>query len=299
MNKIIVGIHGLSNKPSEETLKMWWLQAMNDGLKKLDHRPITKEEFKLAYWADLVYETPDPNPEPYTDPTTDQPDPDPNKIISIARNLFSDVVGSALDIAKGLSDSQKIDLIKNKFREKVVKDLSRYYDDRDTIEFGPQKGMQTRKAIRAVLLKILADHEGKEIFLIGHSMGSIIAYDVLRDLENSGIKVQQFVTIGSPLGLSTVKEKIKQERRGKNEPFIPKNVINSWGNLGDPKDLVSADLTLKGEYHDSGGCQVKDLFVQNGYRYKKNGEWEHNHHKSYGYLRTPALATHLKAFWEV
>ena len=300
MKKVIVGIHGLSNKPAEETLKGWWLQALNDGLKEVGHDgPITEDQFELAYWADLVNKTPDRNPEPYTDPTTDKPDPDLNKIITIGRNLLSDFVGSALDTVKGMTDSEKIARIKNAFQKKVVEDLGRYYDDRDTIEFGPQRGMQTRKAIRDVLTKILVAHEEKEIFLVGHSMGSIIAYDVLRDLESSAVKVQHFVTIGSPLGLSTVKEKIKEERSGKAEPFMPKNVVKSWENLADPKDLVSADLTLAGEYHGNGEFSVNDIFVQNGYRCRKAGEWEHNYHKSYGYLRTPEFAALLKAFKEV
>jgi esterase/lipase superfamily enzyme len=46
--------------------------------------------------------------------------------------------------------------------------------------------------------------------LIAHSMGTIISYDVLRDLgqEDPSFKVPHFATIGSPLDLPHVKAKI-------------------------------------------------------------------------------------------
>ena len=49
--------------------------------------------------------------------------------------------------------------------------------------------------------------------LIGHSMGSIIAYDVLRIVgrQTPLVPVDHFITIGSPLGLPHVKTKIYEE----------------------------------------------------------------------------------------
>ena len=44
--KIIIGIHGLGNKPPKETLEKWWKQAIADGL-KLNSYPSTEFNFEL------------------------------------------------------------------------------------------------------------------------------------------------------------------------------------------------------------------------------------------------------------
>ena len=37
MRKIIIGIHGLGNKPPEDLLKIWWKKAIREGLKAIGH----------------------------------------------------------------------------------------------------------------------------------------------------------------------------------------------------------------------------------------------------------------------
>ena len=34
MKKIIIALHGLGNKPSKDTLSLWWKEAIKEGLKK-------------------------------------------------------------------------------------------------------------------------------------------------------------------------------------------------------------------------------------------------------------------------
>ena len=56
-SKIIIGIHGLGNKPPKPALEKWWIQAITDGL-KFNKYPETKFDFELVYWADILH--PDP-----------------------------------------------------------------------------------------------------------------------------------------------------------------------------------------------------------------------------------------------
>lgn len=296
MAKVILGMHGLANKPEQQQLYEWWHKSINDGLEKVGHPAIPENQFHLAYWADLMYPAPDQDPEPYTEPETDVPDPDRNKIIAIARDFLGSVVGGIVDAAKKLTQNEKIEEIKNAVRGKVVDDLAQYYDDESTIKFTDEAGQQTRETLRRRLRDLIEQHKDNDLMVIGHSMGSIIAYDVLRGLSDSNIRVSHFVTIGSPLGLSTVKTKTRTEWDGKDGPYVPEIVTKSWLNLGDPKDLVSADLTLNGEYLASTNVDVTDVVVNNGYNYEKSGETKHNHHKSYGYLRTEELGKHTKEF---
>ena len=50
MKTIILGIHGLGNKPSELLLKKWWKEAIIEGLDRID-----KEMLSIPF--DLVYLT--------------------------------------------------------------------------------------------------------------------------------------------------------------------------------------------------------------------------------------------------
>ena len=296
MAKVIIGTHGLANKPEQQQLYEWWHKAINDGLEKAGHPTIRRNQFHLAYWADLMYPAPDQDPEPYTEPHTDVPDPDRSKIITIARDFFGSIVGDIIDAAKELTQDEKIEQIKNAVRAKVVNDLAQYYDDESTIKFTHEAGKQTRETLRKRLRDLIEQHKDNDLMVIGHSMGSIIAYDVLRDLRDSSIRISHFATIGSPLGLSTVKKKTQIEWDGKDGPFVPEIVTKSWLNLGDPKDLVSVDSTLNREYLPSTDVDVIDVVVSNGYNYEKHGETKHNHHKSYGYLRTDELAKNTVDF---
>ncbi len=57
MSKVIIGIHGLGNKPSAKTLKTWWKKAMHEGLNNAGHK-LRMPKFELVYWADLLYKEP-------------------------------------------------------------------------------------------------------------------------------------------------------------------------------------------------------------------------------------------------
>ncbi len=57
MSKVIIGIHGLGNKPNRETLNDWWIEAINEGFKKAGRENLSIP-FELVYWADLLHEYP-------------------------------------------------------------------------------------------------------------------------------------------------------------------------------------------------------------------------------------------------
>ena len=57
MSKIIIGIHGLGNKPPLHILQQWWEMSIKDGLKSIGH-PFSLLKFELAYWANFIYPEP-------------------------------------------------------------------------------------------------------------------------------------------------------------------------------------------------------------------------------------------------
>lgn len=122
-------------------------------------------------------------------------------------------------------------------------------------------------------------------------MGSVIAYDVLRFLEqrDPALRVDHFVTLGSPLGLAKVKLKAEAEFGSLR---VPGNVA-AWTNLYDGEDVVAITGALASDYMPNGGVRVQDVQLVNDYA-APNGSA--NHHKSYGYLRTPEFSHLVCAF---
>ena len=162
---------------------------------------------------------------------------------------------------------------------KILSDLGRYYTEESD-----------RTAVRGSLSDVLERHRNDEIMLIAHSMGSIVAYDVLREMGRTGrpVEVKQFVTIGSPLGLAHVKRKAQLERQD-TRLRTPSIVTRSWINYADRRDFVSLDSHLRDDYRaNSRDIRVEDDRVLNDY--------PDNPHKVYGYLRTPELSEHIANF---
>ena len=185
---------------------------------------------------------------------------------------------------------------------KTMKDLAFYYDKKRKIgdRSKPRKRVLARKVLQDELWNALLPLKGNRIMLIAHSMGTIIAYDVLRDIGRNYPKfeIAHFVTIGSPLGLPHVKAKIIEERpyagTKRNRLRTPTVVTKSWVNYADRRDPVALDTHLQDDFEQNArGISVKDDLIINSYR---SPAGEANYHKSYGYLRAPELSKHISAF---
>lgn len=84
--------------------------------------------------------------------------------------------------------------------------------------------------------------------VIGHSLGSVVAYEALHD--HTGRPVT-FITIGSPLGMRT----LIHERLEPRPPGIPDSVT-AWWNFADEDDLVAAVLDLNPAFPNERGLTI-------------------------------------------
>jgi len=300
MAKVIIGIHGLGNKPPKETLKEWWKKSMLEGLDKLN-KPYDFPKFELVYWADILHDksldenVKDENDhyflnEAYT-PGLHDFVPEDHSV----RQKILDFLEDQLD-KLFLNDDFTINYsgISDAVIHRYFMDLEIYYSE-ECLE-KDDKRCKARKLIRERLLDVISKYKDDEIFLIGHSMGSIIAYDVLTFLTPD-VDVHSFATIGSPLGFPVVQGKIAAEwnARKLTPPKLktPPGVKKHWYNFADLQDKVALIYHLKKNYEANRyGIRPQDFVVHNDY---KNGEL-FNPHKSYGYLRTPELSKVLHKF---
>ena len=67
--------------------------------------------------------------------------------------------------------------------------------------------------------------------LVGHSLGSIVRYNILRD--NPNLKIPKYITVSSPLGLKSVKSYLKTPIK------MPECVRHGWYNANDDRDVVA------------------------------------------------------------
>jgi hypothetical protein len=299
MGKVIICIHGLGNKPSKELLTKWWQLSIREGLLGIG-KYVFNPQIEMVYWADLLYEK--PLDENITDPDdpfylNDKFTKSPKEVVQKEQETRKKVLGfieKQIDKLFLNEDSTiNYGFISDFIIRKYFKDLGIYYDKKNGID---DKNICARDVIRERLSAILNKHKDDEIFLIAHSMGTIVAYDVLA-LELTETKINTFITIGSPLGIPIVVSKIAAEYKKKfGKDFIPatpENIINNWFNFSDLRDKVAMNYNLADDYKENIlGIKVKDFVVVNDYII--NGEA--NPHKAYGYLRTSEFSNILFEF---
>ena len=148
---------------------------------------------------------------------------------------------------------------------------------------------RVREYVKAPLRK--AWDEGKQVLLIGHSLGSVIAYDSLWELyyEEKRTDCADLLTIGSPLGMHFIQHRLQCWHCDKEMRF-PGN-IHHWVNIAAIGDLVALDSTVADDFSalvKQGSCTDIIDINKNVYNYFRNEEGL-NVHRSYGYLVNPEV----------
>ena len=299
MTKIIIGIHGLANKPDKKIHADGWVNSIAEGLRTNCGINSPSFEFEGVYWADLLYKYPlhgDINytfdalydSQPYIPAKPGALQKYRDKWLDRARADIQSILDNLVD---GTKKTLGLDAVADFLLARKLKDLDFYYDEQRQIANRTGELKQAREVLQDELASILLAHKADDIMLIAHSMGSIISYDVLRNLGNpdQGLRVSHFVTVGSPLGLPYVKLRVMQERTYDPVVRTPTIVNKSWINFADRKDPVAFDTHLKDDYGpNASGIEVRDDLILNDY--------ENNHHKIFGYLRAPEVAEHIRDF---
>jgi pimeloyl-ACP methyl ester carboxylesterase len=135
---------------------------------------------------------------------------------------------------------------------------------------------ERREVMRESVMSRLRNGGGPFV-VVGHSQGSMIAYEALSKLTaEDGIDIDLFVTIGSPLGLKEVQDQLKT-LTGQRRLAVPA-VVKRWINVSDPIDPVCADKRLANDYRGTNGVDVED-FV------RWNADSPRDPHSGSGYLR--------------
>ncbi len=292
MKKIVIGIHGLGNKPPLDILRKWWKSAIDEGLEFIG-QPHPLMKFEMVYWADLLY------PQPEDPQQTDENSPYFIDEPYYRANKHSTYIPDYTQIKKRKFISEQLDNIflntagKVKFSSFSAYIIRRYFHDLD-IYFSREKIKDGEKTIRDAvcerLIAVLNKYKRRDILLIAHSMGSIITLDALNRFN---INVDTLITIGSPLGLAVIRSKIVPPVGKNSASAIPQTIKRAWYNFADLNDKVALDFDLADDFIDEKGrIKVEDFQIYNDYEYNE----KRNPHKAFGYLRTRKIAEVIHNF---
>jgi pimeloyl-ACP methyl ester carboxylesterase len=280
---LIVGIHGVNNKPAQPQLETWWKASIREGLKLEKYQDCSDNlDFRAVYWADLGYsEGPienAANDEPYTAAASDQLTRYRESLWDKARSAVS---AAADDVLEKLKEHIRTGDVADVLLEKLAKDLIMYFGN-----------PQVREKVLARFMTAVADSATYEaVIVIGHSMGSVIAYDVLSRMPDT--KVDALISIGSPLGTPYVMGKLADVLQQSQRALSVPASVGKWYNFADRRDVVAIDTHLNDDYEGD----IMDTLVNNEYKSPAGGSARY--HKSYGYLRTPEIADVFASLMEL
>jgi len=276
----------------------WWKKSILEGLKYTGQTQRTIP-FEMVYWAHYLHPKPlnprikdEKHPLCLSSPYLPNPNVEKNE-----NGADEKLKGKILDVLEDQMDkiflNEDMSLNFSGITDLMIKhffnDLNKYY--METIKNSNGEQQLVKDVLRNNLARVLEKHQKKKICLIAHSMGSIIAYDVLTQTLPD-ISIDTFITIGSPLGIPVVISRIAKEQK-KRKVKTPDSVTRNWINLSDLGDKVAMNYNLADDYwNNKRKIKVIDKTVFNNY--EANGK--RNPHKSYGYLRTPEIAETIHKF---
>jgi hypothetical protein len=137
----------------------------------------------------------------------------------------------------------------------------------------------TRPAIRTTMDAGVrsAFAAGRETVVVAHSLGTVVAYNVLRAQAAAGeaLAVPLFVTLGSPLAVNVVKKAIR--------PIGHPACAAAWFNAMDPDDVVAL-FPLDADHFDVDPAIENKTDVDN---------FTENQHGISGYLSDPVVAKRI------
>lgn len=174
---------------------------------------------------------------------------------------------------------------------KLLPDLGAYLDSRVV-------GSQIRERLQAPLGKALND--GEDVMLISHSMGCMVAYDVLwkfsRMSEYKQLwqrRVQVWLTIGNPLGEPSVLNGLYDSNEPEDGRY-PTNV-NKWININAVDDYIAHDQTIADDFRPMISRQLVQELSDGPaiYNLWKDNKGRCNPHNLFGYLNHPDVASQV------
>jgi hypothetical protein len=135
----------------------------------------------------------------------------------------------------------------------------------------------TRAGVRDAIDEIVAGSLTEQpTVIVGHSLGSVVAYNVLRSNQRM-LQIPLFVTIGCPLGIRAIRDQLR--------PLRFPQWVNAWYNAYDARDIVALYPLDRSNFPVSPDID----------NYRMVNNHTNNRHGIIGYLDDPSVANRIIA----
>lgn len=252
MAPLLVFLHGVGNGDPTRS----WLKELNKGLLEAGFQEVPEDAAISPRYSDLL-ET-DGVRASLPDRTYAAKDEDRRRReYEVRQTRVGRLVGHDPDAGPfGFDD----------WPDAVVDVLQRFAVEQRVGQLGQVDRYISNDGLRGAILRRVLEHlptEG-ELVLVGHSLGSVVAIDLLDHLP-VGVKVRRLVTIGSPAGSEFIHA--KSERLLKRFPY---DIVGDWVNLYGRADGVTAGRGLAGTFP-----AARDVVIAVGPRHASKAYFEH------------------------
>ena len=297
--KHLILVHGRSFKPASPDLEALWFDALHHGLQRAaSTAALTSYDMALKtfiYYGDIsnafllnkgrTYDVQDDLTDRRACLTALQRFQSADFIEPRGKTQYNRLPGASGWKRRSASAMEGLDFVAlaAPLIRRCAPDVAHYWNTDS--QFGSDVRWRLTQPLRTAL------EEQHDICLIAHSLGTMVAYDVLwklsyygeyQSLRQNCPRVNLLLTLGSPLGNRTVRKHLKGGRaRGlRRYPTL----IRRWQNFAAKDDYIAHDSTLADDY--SGLSVITDHRIYNlAVRHGK----AHPHHGT-GYLIHPQVA---------
>jgi len=261
----VVYVHGAGNKPPADALKHAWDQDL--------FGQDMGQRTTMAHYADLLHPAPGASgadactqeaalaalvlaaagAETAGEPAPDDGDllagltPEGQRLaLSLTMSMAAQAASQPPTLEEGLTAVLPLPaplrrLLLRQLLQQLIPDADAY--------FFTNKKEPIRQRLRQTL-----DAVAGPAVVITHSLGTVIAYDVLREPRFTNRTVPLLVTLGSPLGYTEIQDVVTK-------PLQLPAPVRLWANFADPLDVIALDSTLADDFQ--GAPRIIDARVDN------------------------------------
>lgn len=293
----IIFVPGKNPKPPPEQYRQQLLRCLLEGVRKADpgvHAELAAlpDFFTLIAWNHGYYgRYAEFDDAPWVDRLLEKQEASPEDIREARRwrvriGRISHLIADRFPAL--------IRLIRNPRLRASIEDTAGYFENRAGIA----------EKVRSPLLECLREFGAVDapILVIGHSLGSVIAYDTLwtaSHIEPVHCTVDLFLSMGSPLGMRFVQQRLLgHDAAG---PLRYPTNIRRWLNITSVGDPYAIDPRLRNDFAEMVELGLIDDIRDNGepvYTWFRSPQLGLNVHRSYGYLVTREIGSVIAAWWK-
>ncbi|MEY9606945.1 hypothetical protein ABIF74_011698 [Bradyrhizobium japonicum] len=290
MKRQLIFVHGRSQEHKDaQGLKDEWISALRAGLAKSDKKlPIPEADVRFPYYGQALYDLvhnvpPDEVAEIIVKGSKDE-----------ARRAFTESILNEVRRKLGVTDREVIDIAGGDVVQKGLQNktwvlaILRAIDKHvpggsgatiasvtnDVYQYIRNPGVRDR--IDEGVRKAFSVNDANVV--VSHSLGTIVAYALIgREGKAANWQVPFFVTLGSPLAITMIKDGLK--------PIKTPDVVGKWVNALDVKDVVALYPLDRKHFN------VKPAIENLGHVSNQTS----NHHGISGYLEDETVAARIYA----